>query len=64
MSYRAPEINSLAESLAQLERRIRRLEQGGAATAPDPGWALREVNDGLYYIYVPTGAAGPQIGTK
>jgi hypothetical protein len=64
MSYRAAEIKTLADMLNELERRIRRLEQGGAATAPDPGWALREVNDGLFYIYVPTGAAGPQIGTK
>lgn len=50
--------------LSELERRVRKLEQGGGATAPDPGWVLREINGGLYYLYVPTGATGPQIGTK
>lgn len=63
MSYRAPEINSLAAAIADLERRLRAVERPGS-NPPDPGWVLREINGGLHYIYVPTGAVGPQIGTK
>jgi len=63
MSYRATEDN-LAEIIISLERRIRRLEQGGASTSPDPGWVLHETENGLHYLYVPTGVIGPQIGVK
>ena len=63
MSYRNRESLSIAERIADIERRLRQVEQPGAIP-PDPGWVLREVNNGLRYIYVPSGAAGPEIGTK
>jgi len=62
MSYRDDQ-DTLAKRLADLERRVRLIEQPGARP-PDPGWVLREVSGELLYLYVPTGAAGPVIGTK
>jgi len=63
MSYRDREALSLAERLADVERRLRNVEQPGAAP-PDPGWVLREVDNCLRYLYVPSGSLGPEIGTK
>jgi hypothetical protein len=63
MSYRATDISSLRGQIADLERRIRRLENPGCCP-PDPGWVLAEVGGGLAYIFVPSGAVGPIIGTK
>lgn len=52
-----------AERIADIERRLRAIEQPGAIP-PDPGWVLKEVDGGLHFIYVPTGAVGPEIGTR
>lgn len=62
MAYRE-DLSDLSSRIADIERRLRAVEQPGS-NPPDPGWVLREVNDGLYYLYVPTGAYGPQVGTK
>ena len=62
MSFRKDE-KGMAAWLQDIERRLRRVEQAGAAP-PDRGWVLREINDGLHYVYVPTGSTGPEIGTK
>jgi len=62
MSFRQDEKGVVAW-LQDLERRLRRVEQGGSAP-PDRGWILKEIDGGLYYVYVPSGAQGPQIGTK
>lgn len=62
MSFRASP-QTTEERLAQLERQVRLLSQPGA-NPPDPGWVLREVDGSLYYLYVPTGTYGPEIGSK
>jgi hypothetical protein len=63
MAYRDRESLSLADRVAEMERRLRNLEQPGALP-PDPGWVLREVDNCLRYLYVPTGTLGPEIGAK
>jgi len=63
MAYRAPNTTDLAGRLADLDRRLRAVEQPGCCP-PDPGWVLAESEDGLHYLYVPTGTLGPTIGTK
>jgi hypothetical protein len=62
MSYR-DELNDLRSRLADLERRVRAVEQPGCCP-PDPGWVLTETSDGLHWLYVPTGTLGPVIGTR
>ena len=62
MSYRSqPE--DLGTAIEDIERRLRKLEQPGAIP-PDANWVLREVDNTLRYLYVPSGALGPAIGTK
>jgi len=63
MSYRANEITSLNARIAELDRRLRAVEQPGCCP-PDPGWIMAEVSGGLHFLYVPTGSLGPEIGTK
>lgn len=62
MSYRG-DPKDTGEWLRDLERRTRALE-ANAVRSPDPDWVLREVAGGLYFIYVPSGATGPQVGSK
>lgn len=62
MSYRNPP-EDLGAAIADIERRLRKLEQPGAVP-PDANWVLREVDNTLLYLYVPTGATGPAIGVK
>ena len=62
MSYRFS-IDTLPEYLTEIDRRLRVLEQPGALP-PDPGWVLRQVGTTLLYVYVPSGAVGPVIGTQ
>jgi len=62
MSYRDSE-RDLLRRIEQLERDLRMLRTAGAFP-PDPGWVLRDVDDGLHYIYIPTGAVGPKIGSR
>ena len=61
MSFR-DDGEGLAGRIADIERRLRRVDQAGAVP-PDPGWVLREINGSLYYVYVPTGAIGPVVAT-
>lgn len=63
MSYRSPDDRNLGSQLADIERRLRRVEQPGCCP-PDPGWILAEVGDVLAFIYAPTGAIGPTIGIR
>jgi hypothetical protein len=63
MAFRDREALSMADRMAEMERRLRNLEQPGALP-PDPGWVLREVDNSLHYLYVPTGMMGPEIGAK
>jgi len=62
MSYRKDEKGMVAW-VRDLDRRLRRIEQAGS-NPPDRGFVLVEVDDGLRYLYVPTGSVGPEIGTK
>jgi len=62
MSYRE-EVATLHERIADLERRMRRVEQPGT-NPPDPGWVMTQVGTSLHYLYVPTGALGVAIGTQ
>lgn len=62
MAYRVNG-DDLPARIADIERRLRAVEQPGSAP-PDPGWVLREVNGVLLYLYSPTGAQGPIIGVK
>jgi hypothetical protein len=62
MSYRDVDPN-LAHRLANVEQRLRALEQAGAVP-PDRGWVLTQTGTNLQWLYVPTGALGPVIGTQ
>lgn len=66
MAYRGQQEtfeDPLRSRLTDMEQRIRRLEES-SNPLPDPGWTLTESADGLHYLYVPSGAVGPVIGTK
>ncbi len=63
MSYRSPETGSIAALIADIDRRLRAVEQPGSMP-PDPGWVMREIEGELFYVYVPTGAIGPIVGIK
>ena len=65
MSYREGN-ESLIERIAELERRLRALEQPGALP-PTRDWVLIEQQDGnggntLHWRNAATGAVGPAIG--
>jgi len=62
MSFRRDE-RTLLDRVNELEALVRLQTQAGAIP-PDPGWVLQEVGDELQYLYVPTGAAGPIIGSR
>lgn len=62
MSFRRDEKN-LVSWMKDLELRLRRVEQAGAAP-PDRGFVLVEVGDKLHYLYVPSDTLGPEIGSK
>jgi len=62
MAYRN-EIDTLEGWVADIDRRLRAVEQPGCCP-PDPGWVLAQVGTNLQYLYVPTGAIGPVIGTQ
>lgn len=62
MSFREDE-REMANQIEDLERRMRRVEQGGA-NPPDAGFVLRMVGDDMHYIYVPSGTQGPVIGSR
>lgn len=49
--------------LRDLQQRVRRLEEA-RNPLPDPGWVLIESDDGLHYLFVPSGSQGPVIGTR
>jgi len=62
MSFRE-DPRTIGERIADIERRLRAVEQPGVLP-PDPGWVLTEIDNGLYYLFVPSGATGPKIGQK
>ncbi len=62
MSYRDAD-RSLADRLADIERRLRAVEQPGCCP-PDPGWVMTQIGTDLHFLYVPTGALGPVVGSQ
>jgi hypothetical protein len=62
VSYRTP-ANTPADRLADIERRLRAVEQPGCCP-PDPNWILIEVDGELKFLYTTSGSVGPVVGIK
>lgn len=58
MSYREDN-KGIAPRIADIERRLRAVE-----TPSNPEYVLRNIGGNLYYVYAPTGAIGPLVGTS